>query len=78
MRGHRTNLTVRLNPRLDSKLKRRHCEKNFEIFETPKMGGDSSSNKGRESAIEALVDMDPRGPAFRVNRIMVSGELLLF
>ena len=35
------------------------------------MGGESTSNHGRERAIEALIDLDPRGPSFRVGRIMV-------
>lgn len=27
---------------------------------------------GRELAIEALIDLDPRGPIYRINRILVS------
>jgi len=34
------------------------------------MGGELTPNNGRERAIEALIDMDPRGPSFRVGRIM--------
>ena len=49
-----------------------------------KMGGPSSSKSsnqsglseipmtGRELAIEALIDLDPRGPQFRINRMLVS------
>lgn len=34
------------------------------------MSGETT--KGREYAIEALMDMDPRGQSFRVSKIMVS------
>lgn len=27
---------------------------------------------GRELAIEALIDLDPRGPMYRINRMLVS------
>ena len=40
------------------------------------MGGPSSrSTRGREDAIETLIDMDPNGSAFRVAKTMVSIEL---
>ena len=32
----------------------------------------SSSRRGREDAIETLIDMDPRGAAYRIARTMVS------
>lgn len=38
---------------------------------------ESSRNKGRESAIETLIDMDEAGVAYRVSRTMVS-SLFLF
>ena len=40
------------------------------------MGGPSRSTRGREDAIETLIDMDPNGSAFRVAKTMVSIELL--
>lgn len=34
--------------------------------------GNPSSSEGRESAIETLIDMDPRGPYIRAAAILVS------
>ena len=36
---------------------------------------DEPKRSGRELAIEALIDLDDRGPSFRVNRILVSKSL---
>lgn len=36
------------------------------------MGIGDVPKTGRELAIEALIDLDERGPAFRVSRILVS------
>ena len=41
------------------------------------MGGPSRSTRGREDAIETLIDMDPNGSAFRVAKTMVSIELYI-
>ena len=39
------------------------------------MGVSDIPKSGRELAIEALIDLDDRGPAFRVGRILVSERM---
>lgn len=42
------------------------------------MGVNDMPKNGRERAIEALIDLDSRGPSFRVGRILVRKLFLIW